>query len=381
MLPQSDSIMIGGLFSQSGVTALVERVQRLAFLLAVEEINEIGGILGRPIAVIDGELGSSLSGFVAEAERLIAQGAKTLFGCYMSSTRRAVLPVIERNDALLFYPTFYEGFEFSEHCVYSGATPSQNSVWLADYLAQNVGKRFYFAGSNYVFPYESNRIMRDLLQNRGCEVVEERYIPLDASSEDIDRIISDIQRYRKPLVVFLSVVGDAAPKFYQAYHAAGFDPVTQPIASITLGEPEIAMIGAEAAAGHIVAAPYFASIETARNKQFVQKLRSRFNSNVPISACAEAAYFQVHLFAQAARHAQAVDRKSVLQALPSVDFEAPQGNVRIDQMTHHTYLTPRIGKVRFDGTFEIISSELAPVRPDPYMINYEGAVWGKSAYD
>lgn len=381
MRSHSDPIVIGGLFSQSGVTALVEKMQRLAFLLAVEEINKGGGILGRPVEAIEGDPGSSPRGFAAEAERLIAQGAGTLFGCYMSSTRRAVLPVVERNDALLFYPTFYEGFEYSEHCVYSGATPNQNSVWLADYLAQNVGKRFYLAGSNYIFPYESNRIMRDLLHNRGCEIVEEKYISLDASDEDIDRIICDIRSYDGPLVVFLSVVGDAAPKFFQAYHAAGFDPLTRPIASITIGEPEIAAIGPEASAGHIVAAPYFESIETPRNRQFVNALKSRFGSDATISACAEAAYFQVHLFAEAARIAKSVDRKPVLQALPAVDFDAPQGRVRIDKMTQHTYLTPRIGKVRFNGTFEIISSTSSPVRPDPYMIEYDGSAWEKSAYD
>jgi branched-chain amino acid transport system substrate-binding protein len=374
---KSGSIAVGGLFSQTGVTSFVERTQRQAFLLAIDEINTAGGVLGRPLEAYDSDPGSKPSQFADEAERLIKSGVRMIFGCYMSSTRRAVLPVVERNDALLFYPTFYEGFEFSDHCIYSGATPNQSSVYLADYLARSVGERFYFLGSNYNFPYESNRIMRDLIQNRGGKVVEERYIPLDVTPEHIDQVIADI-RHVAPDAIFLTVIGDAAPMLCQAYLAAGFDAAMQPITSISVGEAEIAAMGAEAAAGHIVSAPYFQCIDTPRNARFVAAFQNRFGPTAPIPACSEAVYTQVHLFAEAARLAGSVDRRAVLEALPSVLFDAPQGAVRVEKMTHHTYLKPRIGKVRSDGSFEIVAEASGPVRPDPYMTEHKQAGWGKA---
>jgi len=374
---KSGSIAVGGLFSQTGVTSLIERTQRQAFLLAIDEINSSGGVLGRPLEARDSDPASIPNQFADEAERMIKAGVRMIFGCYMSSTRRAVLPVVEHNDALLFYPTFYEGFEFSDHCVYSGATPNQSSVYLADYQVNSVGERFYFLGSNYNFPYESNRIMRDLIENRGGKVVEERYIPLDVTSEHIDLVIADI-RHVAPDAIFLTVIGDAAPKLFQAYLAAGFDAAKQPITSISVGEAEIAAMGAEAAAGHIVAAPYFQCIDTPRNARFVAAFQNRFGPTALIPAGAEAVYAQVHLFAGAARLAGSVDRRAVLEALPSVRFDAPQGPVWVDKMTHHTHLTPRIGRVRSDGVFEIVAEASEPVRPDPYMIGYKQAVWGKA---
>lgn len=371
-------IEVGVLFSQTGMTSLVERTQRRAVLLAVDEINAAGGVLGRELLVADGDPASEPRLFRAEATRLLDRGVSTIFGCYMSSTRRAVLPLIERRDALLFYPTLYEGFEFSFHCVYSGAAPNQNSLMLADYLVQHYAKRFYLVGSNYVFPYESNRIMRDLLQNRAADVIEERYIPMQPDDDDIARVIGEI-RSQAPVTVFSTIVGDAAVKFYRAYARERFDPGVMPIASLTTAEAEVAAMGVEAAAGHVTSAPYFRTVETAANARFVAAYEAAWGAGAPISAPSEAAYLQVHLFAQAAERAGSTDRRALLEALPACTFEAPQGPVRVDGRTHHTYLWPRIGRVGGDGAFEIVASRASPTRPDPYLVEPEPVPWGNAA--
>ncbi len=373
-----DQIEIGVLFSETGVTAVVEETQRRAVLLAIDEINAAGGVSGRELKAIAPDPGSDPRRFRSEVSRLLERGVQIIFGCYMSSERRAVLPLIEQHEGLLFYPTLYEGFEFSPACIYSGAAPNQNSLGLARYLTDQVDERFLFVGSNYVFPYESNRIMRDLLQNRGAKIVDERYLPMSPKAGDIDEIIAIIRKHA-PITVFSTVVGDGAARFYRAYDAAGFDRSKMPIASLTTGEPELRAIGAEAAELHITSAPYFSSISRPENQRFVTRYREKHGPDAPISACTEAAYFQVHLFAEAARRAEAFDPKSVISALPTFTFDAPQGPVRIDASTNHTYLWPRLAQIESGGAFRIIEEAQAPVRPDPYMIEPQPVGWSDEA--
>jgi branched-chain amino acid transport system substrate-binding protein len=359
------------LFSQSGVTAVVEETQRRAVLLAIDEVNASGGIEGREIVTAQTDPRSDPRRFGTEAASLVASGVRTIFGCYMSSARRAVLPIVERGNALLFYPTLYEGFEFSPNCIYSGAAPNQNSIVLADYLMKTYGDRFYSVGSNYIFPYESNRIMRDLIQNRGGTVVDERYIPLVPDAEAISTIIDEIARLT-PTIVFSTVVGDGATALYRAYDRAGFDRTRMPIGSLTTGEPEIAAMGPDAGAGHITSAPYFCSIDTPENRRFVAAFRARYGPEAPISACTEAAYFQVHMFAQAARLSGSTKRQDILAALAQIRFDAPQGRVEVDWSSHHTYLTPRVARASQSGIFEIAYEAEHPLRPDPYMVEPSG---------
>jgi branched-chain amino acid transport system substrate-binding protein len=367
MASREAPVTIGILFSHTGVTSVIERAQRQAALLAVDQINAEGGLLDDGLRVIDADPSSSPSRFRSEAERLLAGGAEAIFGCYMSSTRKAVIPVVDARGSLLFYPTLYEGFEYAPCCIYSGAAPNQNARWLADYLTETSGNRYFFVGSNYVYPYESNRIMRDLLSNRGGQVVDEVYIPLDPSDDDIARVI-DMVRHAGPVVIFSTIVGDGAVRFYRAYDRAGFDRTVRPIASLTFGEPEIRATGRDAAIGHIKAAPYFSVIASASNLEFVAAYRAMFGDDSPLSAEAEAAYFQVRLFAEAVRRAGTTDRRAILQTLPTFSFEAPQGPVRVDAATHHTHLWPRVAVVGETGAFEIVRESVGPVAPDPYLV-------------
>lgn len=346
-----------------------------ATLLAIEEINEAGGIRGRPVEPVVLDACSDPKVSRRMAMRLMTEEqAPVVFGCYMSSTRKAVTPVLEQFDGLLFYPTLYEGFEYVRNCIYTGAAPNQNSLQLGRYLTEHCGERFYFVGSNYVFPYETNRIMADLLRARHGVVLEERYVPLNCEAEAFDPIIAEIDKLR-PDVVFSTVVGSATATFYKAFRAAGFDPAQTRIASLTTSEAEVAAMGAEAAEGHISAAPYFESLPTKRNRAFVSRFRERYGPDTPIAAAAEAAYFQVHLFALALENCGAMEADALLDALNGVQYEAPQGIVRIDPDNNHTYLWPRVGRANSKGQFEIVYAARMPVKPDPYMVAFGQEAW------
>lgn len=373
MASRGAPVTIGMLFSQTGVTAVLERSQRQAAMLAVNQINSDGGLLGREVFLLDSDPASNPARFKTEAERLFDAGAEALFGCYMSSTRKAVLPVVEARNSLLFYPTLYEGFEYTPFCIYSGAAPNQNAGMLAEYLTETHGTSYFFVGSNYVFPYECNRIMRDLLSNRGATVVDEVYISLDPSEGEISRVIAMLNN-AGPVVVFSTLVGDGAVRFYKAYDEAGFDRSAQPIASLTFGEPEIQALGSEAATGHIKAAPYFSVLDTPANRNFVKAYREAFGPDSAISAEAEAAYFQVKLFAEAVRRAGKTDRMSIIRTLPTFSFEAPQGVVRVEANTHHTHLWPRVAVVGENGEFQIVRESTQAVAPDPYLVELENSL-------
>lgn len=370
----ADPIQIGVLFSQTGVAALVERTQMQAVLLAISEVNAAGGVRGRPIEPVVCDPASDPTTFRRLCVELMeGHGVDIIFGCYMSSTRKAVLPEIERRNGLLFYPTLYEGFEFSSSCIYSGAAPNQNSISLAKYLIEHYGDRFYLVGSNYIFPYESNRIIRDYIVSFGGEVVEERYVPLTAGRAEFDPIIEDVRR--RPSVVISTVVGESTKHLYQAYRAAGLDPRETPIGSLTTAEPEVASMGAEAAAGHITSAPYFQSLDTPESRTFVARFQAMFGAEAPIGACAEAAYFQLRLFAKAAAQAGGAEVAAIRQALPGCDYLAPQGRVRVDPDNNHTYLWPRIGQVDPSGRFRIAEDARVPVKPDPYFVGPTDGGW------
>ncbi len=359
---------IGVLFSETGVTSVIERCQRKATLLAIEEINEAGGLGGHALEPTILDPASDPETYRRMAEDLVGRrGISVIFGCYMSSTRKAVLPCVERHRALLFYPTLYEGFEYSTHVIYTGAAPNQNSVQLCHYLLEEYGNRFAFIGSDYIYPRESNRIMRDLLNQAGGEVVLERYLPLSAGEADFADPMAAIAEAR-PDVIFSTVVGQSTAGLYRAYRRTGLDPARCPIASLTTTEAEVEAMGNEAAEGHITSAPYFASLETPRNRRFLEAYASRFGDTASVNHCAEAAYFQVHLFAKAALEAGSIAFEPLSLALRGQGFEAPQGPVQIDPENNHTYLWPRIGQVGPDGRFEILAESKAAVRPDPYLI-------------
>lgn len=350
--------------------ALIEETQLRGTLTAISEINEAGGINGRPLEPVMYDPASESAAFGRCARRLMVEdGISTIFGCYTSSSRKAVLPVVERLNGLLWYPTLYEGFEYSPNVIYTGAAPNQNSVELCRFLMKRYGNRFYFVGSDYVYPRESNRIMRELVRHNCGQVVGEKYLGLRATHADFRPVMQDI-RDAQPHVIFSTVVGDSTVHLYQSYHDAGFDPNVMPIASLTTTEAEIRAMGYDVGEGHITAAPYFAGIASERNLAFIRRYKKRYGDDEDTNMCLEAAYFQVHMFAKALEQANSLATEVLRPAVLGTELAAPQGTVSIDAQCSHADLWTRIGRANRKGQFDILYESNCPVSADPYMIGY-----------
>lgn len=339
--------------------------------LAIEEVNAAGGILGRPVEPVAYDPGSNPVAYRELAERLlIDDGVKTIFGCSTSAERKAVLPSIERWNGLLWYPSLYEGFEYSPNIIYTGAVPNQNSIQLARFVAERYGSRIFLIGSDYIYPRESNRVMKELIDAAQGTVVGEEYFPLVLAEGSFSEALERLGRIR-PDAIFSTLVGEAGISFYRQYADTELFAAGIPIASLTMAEGELAQIGGERAVGHITAAPYFSTVETPANRLFSERFRAKFGADRPISMYAEAAYCQVHLFAQALEACGTTNPQVLAREALGAEFQAPQGVVTIDPDNNHAYVTPRIGIATADGTFRIVHEEAEPVKPDPYLVSYD----------
>ena len=361
---------VGVLFSRTGYMSVIEETQLRGTLLAIDEVNESGGINGRPVKPVVYDPSSEAPAFGRYAKRLLVEdGITTIFGCYTSSSRKAVLPVVERLNGLLWYPTLYEGFEFSPNVIYTGAGPNQNSLELFRYLMENFGTRFYFVGSDYVYPRVSNRIMREFVRANSGQVVGERYVALRPNRAEFYDVMRDIRELR-PDAIFSTVVGDGTVFLYQAYTECGFDPRLMPIASLTTTEAEISAMGADVGEGHITAAPYFQGVESDQNRRFLLRWRKIYGDDFAANMCSEAAYFQVNLFAQALTATNSLETDLLRPAVLGVNMDAPQGQISINPSCGHANLWTRIGRVNRTGQFDIVRQSNAAVNADPYLIGY-----------
>jgi ABC-type branched-subunit amino acid transport system substrate-binding protein len=345
-------------------------------LLAIEEINAAGGVNGRELIPVVYDPGSEASAFGHFAKRLMVEdNVSTIFGCYTSSSRKAVLPVVERLNGLLWYPTPYEGFEASPNVIYTGASPNQNSLALCRYFLATNGKRVYFVGSDYVYPRESNRVMRELLKESGGSVVGERYLNIRARKQDFLPVVNEIRQIQ-PDVIFSTVVGDGTTYLYQAYADAGLDAKTIPIASLTTTEAEIRAMGCDVGEGHITAAPYFESVAGEANASFVARFKKRFGADCSTNMCVESSYFQLYLFAKALKETNDLDTDLLRAMVLGASFNAPQGRITVDPRSGHTDVWTRIGRANRQGGFDILDESTSAIQADPFLIGYGRAMAG-----
>ena len=359
---------VGVLFAQTGCTAEIERTQLGGTLLAIEEINANGGINGRELQPIIYDPGADNTLYAHLARKLLLEdGVTSIFGCYTSASRRSVMPVVERLNGLLWYPTTYEGFEVSPNVIYTGAAPNQNSLELCRYLAETYGNRFYLIGSDYIYPRRSNRLFRELVAAERGVVVAERYVDFRAGRRDFAPIMQDIKDAAVD-VIFSTVVGDATTHLYQAYAEAGFDPRRMPIASLTTTEAELQAMGPVTGEAHITAASYFEGIQSEANRTFVEQYKRRFGGDRSTNACAETAYFQVCLFARALAKANSIATDDLRPLVLDSSFDAPQGRVHIDPVSGHANLWTRIGRANRAGQFDLIWESTGAIEPDPFLI-------------
>jgi branched-chain amino acid transport system substrate-binding protein len=367
---------VGVLFSRSGLMAVSESEHFFGTALAIEEINNAGGILGREIEVVAYDPGSIPETYRNMADRLLTEdGASVIFGCSTSAERKAVLPAIERRNGLLWYPSLYEGFEYSRNVIYTGACPNQNSFPLAEYIVRKNGPRVYLIGSNYIYPRESNRIMRDLVESYSGQVVGEQYVNMEASDSELTRALEAI-RMQSPDVVFSTIVGRTAQRFYRLFATMGFDPARVPIASLTMAEGELREIGPEFCVGHLTAASYFGSLKRENNIRFKTAFANAYGKDRPVSMWSAGAYAQVKLFERALTQAGSLDTQRLVDAALGLSLDAPEGPIQIDPDNNHVWLTPRIGRVRPDGEFDIVWEGKSAIKPDPYLsISPIGGRW------
>jgi len=262
-------------------------------------------------------------------------------------------------------------------CPETTPTPKLHHVrdsTLARYLLENYGKRILLVGSNYVFPYEYNRVIGDLVKRAGGRIVDEIYVPVAAAPGDFERVIRQT-RQKKPDVIVSTVVGTGAVMLYEAYHDAGFDAALMPIASLTTTEAEVAEMRPEIAEGHLTSASFFETLDTPEARRFVTAFKQRFGPAAPVTAGAEAAYFQVHLYARALAAAGQDAPDAISAQLAGMEIEAPQGRVRIDPGNHHTELWSRIGRINAEGRFDIVWQSESRIRPDPYFVTASYEDW------
>ncbi len=357
-------IKVGVLHSLTGTMAISEQPVMQATLLAIEQINAKGGLLGRQIeaVVVDGK--SDGPTFARESERLITvEKVSVVFGCWTSASRKTVKPIFEKYNHLLFYPVQYEGLGQSPNIIYTGAAPNQQIIPAVSWVIKTFGPRIYLVGSDYVFPRVANWLIHKQAPLLQGEIVGERYLPLGGI--DVASIIKDIQQL-KPDVILNTINGDSNIAFFHALNEVGITAKDIPVLSFSIGEAELAQMHDDNTTGHYAAWNYFQSIDNQQNRDFIHAYQTRFGKDMPVSDPMEAAWSGVHLWAKAVQSAQTDDHKVIRQTISHQSMVAPEGVISIDEKTQHAWKTVRIGKIRADGQFDILWSSNAPVRPDPY---------------
>ncbi len=358
------AIRVGILHSLSGTMAISEASLKDAELMAIAEINQAGGVLGRIIEPVIEDGASDPKVFALKVRSLLEQdNVATIFGGWTSASRKAALPVLEELNALMWYPVEYEGLECSPHIFYTGMCPNQQVGPAVDWLLQNKGKRFYLLGSDYVFPRTSNKIIKAQLKRNGGILVGEKYLPLGTT--EFGDVIEKIKQ-AKPDVVFNTINGDSNMAFYQQYKDAGIEAEDIPIMAVSITEEELRRIGGGIATGHYTSWSYFQSINTPRNRTFVKNFHSRYGSDRVTSDTIEAAYTQVYLWKQAAEKAGSFAVELLREAAHGQTFKAPNGKVTIEQ-NNHLWKYCRIGKILPNGQFKVVFTSPGPIKPQPWL--------------
>ncbi|KAB8162247.1 urea ABC transporter substrate-binding protein [Streptomyces sp. 3MP-14] len=366
-----DTIKVGLLNSLSGTMAISEVTVRDALMLAIEEINADGGVLGKQIEPISEDGASDWPTFAEKSEKLIQQDqVAAVFGCWTSASRKAVLPVFEQNGSLLFYPVQYEGLEQSPNIFYTGATTNQQIVPALDYLVEEGVESLYLVGSDYVFPRTANRIIRAYAEEHGIEIVGEDYAPL--GSTEFATIANKVEQAGAD-AVFNTLNGDSNVSFFSEYAATGLTAETMPVLSVSIAEEEVRSIGAENLEGQLTSWNYYQTTEGAANEEFVAAFQERYGADRPTSDPMEAAYTSVHLWAAMVEEAGSFEVADVRAAADGITFEAPEGTVTVDGETQHIHKTARIGRIGADGLITEVWSSEEPIRPDPYLREYDWA--------
>lgn len=364
--PAGDVIKVGILHSLTGTMSISEKSVVDAENLAIEEINKAGGVLGKQIVAITEDGQSDWPTFAEKAKKLIDQDkVATVFGCWTSASRKAVLPVFEAKKHLLWYPVQYEGQECSNNVFYTGAAPNQQIEPSVDWLLEKKGKEFFLVGSDYVFPRTANTIIKAQLAAKGGKTLGEDYIPLGVN--EVKPVIAKIKAaLPNGGVIYNTLNGDTNVAFFKEMQASGMGPDKYPVMSVSIAEEEVQAIGVEYLKGHYASWNYFQTVDNPTSKKFVAAFKAKFGEKRVVNDPMEAAYIMVYMWAAAVKKAGKYDDlEAVKKAAYGATFDAPEGTVTMNT-NHHLSKFVRIGEVVEGGLFKIIYETKEAVKPLPW---------------
>ncbi|WP_339634979.1 transporter substrate-binding domain-containing protein [uncultured Sneathiella sp.] len=361
----------GVLFSQSGMMAVTEIAHLQGVLLACDEINMGGGINGRLLDPIIFDPQSDASTYARmTTELLLRHNVNVIFGCCLSSSRKRVLPIVERFNGVLFYPSVYEGFEYSPNVIYGGATPNQMVIPLLEYLFSREWKKAVLIGTDTLFAREINRIVAEFLSESGGNFITKNYVPLGTPKEVYKNIaLRAIES--QPDIILSTFVGGEIQKFYECFSELAETHKLPPIASLTTTESELAKLPENARSGHLTVSPYFGSEDSVSNKKFVELYKSKYGDTHQPSVYTETTYSQIHLLCEGLKWSASDSSQDILSSLSNIILDTPGGQISLDKNTNHTILKRMIGESNENGEFDIVWSSPEVVNPDPYLMSYD----------
>lgn len=372
MAVTDDTVTVGILHSLTGTMAISETGAQEAEKLAIKQINESGGILGRQIKIIQEDGASDWPTFAEKSRKLLVNDkVAAVFGCWTSASRKAALPVFEKENGLLYYPTFYEGLEQSKNVIYTGQEATQQILAGLDWVAKEKGaKTFYLIGSDYIWPRTSMKIARIHIEKvLGGQVVGEEYKPL--GDTQFGSVINKI-RLRKPDVIFAAVVGGSNVAWFKQLNAAGITSKNQTLLTLSVTEDEVLGIGGENLEGFYSVMKYFQSQDNPNNVEFVKAFKEMHGADSVIGDVTQAAYLGPWLWKAAVEKAGSFDVDKVVAASEEGDIEldtAPEGYVKLHP-NHHLWSKTRIGKWNKDGQATVVyESDL--IEPNPFPAGYQ----------
>ena len=369
-----DTVTVGILHSITGTMAISETGSTQAEKLAIKQINESGGVLGRQIKYIQEDGASDWPTFAEKSRKLLLKDkVAAVMGCWTSASRKAVLPVFEQYNGMLFYPTFYEGLEQSPNVIYTGQEATQQILASIDWVVKTKGaKTFYLLGSDYIWPRTSMKIARKHIDKLGLKVVGEEYYPLGHTQ--FNSVINKV-KLKKPDVIFAAVVGGSNVAFYKQVNAAGIDWTKEkPIMlTISVTEDEILGIGGENIVGAYASMKYFQSLDNPNNAAFVKAFKEMWGEDIVIGDVTQAAYLGPWIWKYAVEKAGSFDIDKLKEVLPGIELTtAPEGYVKVHE-NHHLWSKTRIARARTDGQFDVVFESEELIEPDPFPAGYQEA--------
>ena len=383
----ADTIKVGVLHSLSGTMAISETVLKDTVLMAIDDINAKGGVLGKKLEPVVVDPASNWPLFAEKAKQLLTQDkVAVVFGCWTSVSRKSVLPVLEQNNGLLFYPVQYEGEELSKNVFYTGAAPNQQAIPAVEYLMSKEGggaKRFVLLGTDYVYPRTTNKILRAFLKSKGVKETDilETYTPFGHS--DYQTIVADIKKFSTggKTAVISTINGDSNVPFYKELGNAGLKAQDVPVVAFSVGEEELRGVDAKPLVGHLAAWNYFMSVKNPTNTAFIKQWsdyakakgiaghKDKPLTNDPM----EATWIGIHMWKQAVEKAKSTDVDKVIAAMAGQTFVAPDGfTVKMDEKNHHLHKPVMVGEIKADGQFNVVWKTKGPIKAQPWSPFIDG---------